>query len=391
MRSPVNGTAPTSAPDRPMPSVADRLRRLARRLALIGVAVGGGFLLALLFQGPASADGTRGSSADELHRQVGALVEPVRRVTSTERADHGPPPAVRADDRRQGGRHAPLTGAIAGVVGARDVPSPATSRRPADAARTSVPPSRPDTPVRPGTARHDRLRAPTAAHATHRPAQRARPPRAAADPARQPAAASPDHRELPGPLGSPAVADLLTPVLRPAVDVVRALPIAPVVTALLRVVDAVLPPALGAVVVPAPRAPVAPPALTPTVVPPPGAALAPAPPTPPPGPALPPVRAAATPALAALPPTPVAAYPASPAPPGHLAARPASPAVAAHPPGQPVTPVDQDAAGTGEGSAPAPGLIRPAHRQSHPGIAAPCRLLPLFVESRTPSAIARPG
>ncbi|MEU7923680.1 hypothetical protein [Micromonospora sp. NPDC049801] len=394
MRSPVNGTAPTSAPGRPAPVVADRPRGLVRRLALLAVAVGGGFVLALLFQGPASADDTRGGSGGALHRQLGALVEPVRQVTITERSDPDPRGGVRAEDPRRGGRHAPLTGAIAGVVGARDVPSPTASRRPTAAARTSVPPSRTATSVRSDATRYERLRSSTAARATHRSAHRARPPRSAADFARQPATAAPDHRELPEALVSPAVAGLLTPVLRPAVDVVRALPIAPVVPALLRVVDAVLPPALGAVVVPAPRSPVAPPALEPTAASPaasPGAAPAPAPPTPPPVPALPPIHAAATPAPVAPPPTPVAAYPPAMAPPGHLAARPAPPAVAAYPPGQPVTPVDQDAAGTDEGSAPAPGLIRPAHRQSHPGIAALCHLVPLSVESRTPSGIARPG
>ncbi|MGV9214088.1 hypothetical protein ACTFTM_19705 [Micromonospora sp. RB23] len=388
MRSPVNGTAPTSAPGRPAPVVADRLRRLARRLALIAVAVGGGFLLALAFQGPASADGTRGSSGDELHRQLGALVEPVRQVATIERSDRDPGSDVRAGDHRHGGRHAPLTGVVAGVVGARDVPSPTASRRPTDTARMSVPPSRASAPVRSDAARHERLRTSTTARATHRPAHRARPPRSAADSARQPATAGPDHRELPGALVPPAVADLLTPVLRPAVGVVRALPIAPVVMALLRVVDAVLPPALD-VVVPAPRAPFAPPAPEPAAAPP-GPAAAPAPPAPP-GPALPPVRAAATPCPAAPPPTPVAAHLPSTAPPGHLAARPAPPAVAAYSPGQPVTPADQDAAGADGGVTPTPGLVRPAHRQSHPGIAAPCHLVPLFVETRTPSAIARPG
>lgn len=398
MRSPVNGTAPTSAPVRAAPVAADRLRRLARRLALVAVAVGGGFLLALLFQGPASADGTRGGFGDELHRQLGALVEPVQRVTVTERSDHdplravradAPRPSVSADDRRHSGRHAPLTGAIAGVVGARDVPSPAVFRRPTDAARTSVPPSRAGTPIRPGAARHERLRSSTPSGATRRPAPRAHSPRSAADSARQPASAAPDHRELPEALGSSAVAGLLTPVLRPAVDVVRALPIAPAVAALLRIVDAVLPPALGAVVVPAPRSPLAPPAREPTVVSPavsPGAAPAPTPPDP----ALS-VPAAATPPPAAPPPIAVAAHRPPPAPPGHPAARPAPPAVADHPPGRPVTPVDQDAAGTDEGSPPAPGLVRPDHRQSHPGIAALCHLVPLFVASRTPSAIARPG
>ncbi len=391
MRSPVNGTAPMSAPGRPGPVVADRLRRLARRLALVAVAIGGGFLLALMFQGPASADGTGGSSGDELHRQLGALVEPVRRVTVTAHVDHDRRPDVRADDRRPDGHRAPLTGAIAGVVGARDVPSPAVSRRPTDTARVSVPPSRPGTSVRSDAARHERLRSSTATRATHRPAQRARPPRAAADPARQSTDAGPDHRELPGPLAVPAAADLLTPVLRPVVGVVCALPIEPVVTALRHVVDAVLPPVLGAVVVPAPRTPGAPPATEPTAAPPSRAAPAPGPPTPPPAPASPPVPAAATPPPTAPPPTAVAAYRPPPAPPGHHAARPAPPGAAASPPGQPVTPVDQDAAGTDGGSTPTPGLVRPAHRQSHPGIAAPCHLVPLFVESRTPSAIARPG
>ncbi|WP_220091134.1 hypothetical protein, partial [Micromonospora saelicesensis] len=79
------------------------------------------------------------------------------------------------------------------------------------------------------------------------------------------------------------------------------------------------------------------------------------------------------------------------APTGHLAARPAPAAATGLLSGEPVAPADQDAAGVDNGSAPAPGLVRPVDRQSHLGAGQRCDLVPLMVESRTPSAIARPG
>ncbi|MFG1883862.1 hypothetical protein [Micromonospora sp. NPDC049102] len=388
MPSPVNGTAPTSVPGRSTLPDADRLRRLIRRLALVAAAVGGGVLLALLFQGPARADGARSGAGEELHRQIGALMEPVRRVTVTERPYQDPRRDTRADDRRSDGRRIPLTGAVVGAVGARDVPPPSDSRRPPTAGRVAVPPLRLSVPAE--ATRHARLRPPAPARATHRPAQRARAPRVAADSTRRPSATAPGHPGLIGPIASPAVTGPLTAGLRPAVGIVRVLPIEPVRTALLRVVHVVLPLALGEVIAPAWRSPIAPPlgpAAAPVPIPPP----APAPPTPPPGLALSPVCAPTAPSPAAPPPRPAPVGTRPTAPPAHLVAHPAPPPVDAYPPGQPVGPVDSDAAGVDEGSAPAPGLIRPAHRQSHPGIAALCHLVPLSVESRTPSGIARPG
>ncbi|MEV5206523.1 hypothetical protein AB0K35_03460 [Micromonospora sp. NPDC053740] len=135
----------------------------------------------------------------------------------------------------------------------------------------------------------------------------------------------------------------------------------------------------------------APPALGPTAVP----VTEPAPvltvPTPPAGPALTPVRVAAPPAPAAPPPMSVVGPAWATAPTGHLAARPAPVAAPAVLPGEPVAPADQDAAGIDNGSTPAPGLVRPLDRQSPRDAGQSCDLVPLLVESRTPSAIARPG
>ncbi|MEU5784709.1 hypothetical protein [Micromonospora lupini] len=190
---------------------------------------------------------------------------------------------------------------------------------------------------------------------------------------------------------------LITAPLPNVVDIVRTVPIQSVVIALFRVIDAVLPPALRPVIPPAtppltaPRAPG--PADVPVTGSPPVAAV----PTPPAGSALPPVRAAcvaerATAAPpAAPPPMSVAGAARLTASTRHHATRPAPLAVAADYPVRPVAPVDQDAAGVDDGSTPAPGLIRPADRQSSLGAGVPCALVPLLVESRAPSAIARPG
>jgi hypothetical protein len=44
------------------------LRRLARRVVLIALAVGTGFVVAALFQGPAAADGMAPRVVGEVHR-----------------------------------------------------------------------------------------------------------------------------------------------------------------------------------------------------------------------------------------------------------------------------------------------------------------------------------
>ncbi|WP_433261698.1 hypothetical protein ACQPWR_20725 [Micromonospora vinacea] len=185
---------------------------------------------------------------------------------------------------------------------------------------------------------------------------------------------------------------LVTAPLPYVVDIVSHVPIRPVVMALLRVTDAVLPPALCPVIVPAatPAQP-APPALGPVAVPVTGPAPVPTVPTPAADPALVPVRAAAPSTLAAPPPMSVVSPARATAPTGHLAARPAPVAARGVLSGQPVAPTDQDAAGVDNGSTPGPGLVRPPDRQSHLGAGQPCDLVPLAVESRTPPAIARPG
>ncbi|MER7586313.1 hypothetical protein ABTW72_02065 [Micromonospora sp. NPDC127501] len=217
--------------------------------------------------------------------------------------------------------------------------------------------------------------------------------RPAADPPRQPATAAPSAVRTPV---ESAVVGLVTAPLPYVVDIVSTVPIRPVVMGLLGVADAVLPPPLCPVIVSGAAAPAlpAPPALGPTTVP----VTEPAPvltvPTPPAGPALTPVRAAAPPAPAPAAPPPISVVgPAqATAPTGHLAARPAPVAAPGLFPGEPVAPAaDQDAAGVDNGSTPAPGLVRPLDRPSHLDAGQRCDLVPLLVESRTPSAIARPG
>ncbi|MEV4823319.1 hypothetical protein [Micromonospora sp. NPDC049274] len=173
------------------------------------------------------------------------------------------------------------------------------------------------------------------------------------------------------------------------------MPIQSTIIALVRVTDALLPPALRAVIPPA-APPLAAPRAPGTVdVPVTGSPPAAAVPT---SSAPPPVRAAcgavrptAAPSAAAPLPMFVAGPARSAASTGHAAVRSAPLAVAADHPVRPVAPVDEDAASVDNGSTPVPGLIRPVDRQSPLGTGVPCALVPLLVESRAPSAIARPG
>ncbi|MEH0927211.1 hypothetical protein [Micromonospora sp. CPCC 205558] len=344
MQSPVNGTAPTSAPGRSAPFAADRLRRLARRIVLIAVAVGAGFVVAALFQGPAAADGIRGGSDAEPRREIGGLVEPVLRLTVAQRPSQDASPAA-----------APLPRV--------DASAPAGASEP------------------------ERLRPASLARAAHR-TDRSRP---AAESPRQSATAVPDPPVAHRPGDSPVVG-LITAPLPYVVDLVNTVPIRPAVTAVLHVVDAVLPPVLGAVIVPAATPPLpVPPVRAPTAVPVTAPAPVPTGPMPPAAPALAPVPAATPPIPAA--PSPIFVVgPARPtAPAAHLAVPP-EPVVAEQAfSGRPVAPVDQDAAGVDDRSKPGPGLVWPVDRQSHLSAAQPCDLVPLLVESRTPAAIARPG
>ncbi|MGC4749912.1 hypothetical protein ACLQ28_30260 [Micromonospora sp. DT201] len=186
----------------------------------------------------------------------------------------------------------------------------------------------------------------------------------------------------------PHVVDIVSAVaIRPVTMVIR-----PVAIALRCVAEAVLPPGLGAVIVPAVTPPLpAPPALGPAAVPVTDPALVPTVPTPSADSAVAPVRAAALPIPAAPPPMSVVGLARPTVSTGHVAARPGPVAAGAGLPGRPVAPADQDAAGVDGGSTPGPGLVWPVDRQSHLGAGQPCDLVPLLFDSRTPSAIARPG
>ncbi|MEU5931524.1 hypothetical protein [Micromonospora sp. NPDC047187] len=349
-------------------------------MALIAVAVGAGFVVAALFQGPAAADGMRSGSGDEPHRRIGVLVESVVRLSVAERPDQDRQRAAAADDRRHDMPRAPLV-APTGAVAAPREDSPSTEpRRSAGASRLGA-------SVSAGTAEHERLRPASVARAAHR-VDLSLP---AADPPRQPTTAAPDRSAVRTPAGPPVVG-LVTAPLPYVVDIVSTVPIRPVVVALLRVTDAVLPPVLGPVVVPAatPALPV-PPALGPAAVSVTEPAAVPTVPTPPAGPAPAPVRVAAPPAPAAPPPMSVVGPARAAAPTAHLAARLVPVSARAVLPGQPVAPADQDAGCVDNGSTPGPGLVRPLDRQSHLGAGQRCDLVRLLVASRTPAGIARPG
>ncbi|MFG1917399.1 hypothetical protein [Micromonospora sp. NPDC048898] len=416
-----------STPGRSAPTVAGRLRRLARLMVLFAAAVGAGFLLAALFDGPAAASGMRGGAGDDPQTRIGALVQPVARLTVARLPDPHRQRATGADARRDGHPDAPLAGTIAAAP--RDAKSSTPPRQSKGVSPALVSPPRVDAT---GAAKRARLRPASPAPAGHRPALPAHPSRPDAAPPRRAASTAPATPAAHGPADPPTVdpttaplphlvdtataalprvADTANAALPPVVDfvsvalphVVEIVPIRPVVLALLGVIDAVLAPVLDVVVVPAappppalrapgpPAVPVADPTPAPTV---------PAPPAPPAGPTDP-----TDPADAALVPVSVTAVLTPAAPPRvsvaecthpttstrHLAARPGPVLTAADPPGGPVAPVDQDAAGVDDGSTPGLGLVRAADRQSHLGVTQARALLPLLVEGRTPSGIARPG
>ncbi|WP_327035279.1 hypothetical protein [Micromonospora ureilytica] len=390
MRSPAIETAPTSAPGRSAPLVAGRLRGLARRLVLIAAGVGAGFVVAALFQGPAAAEGVHGGSGAKLHREIGALVEPVARLTVADRPSHDRQRAAGAGDRRRDKLRAPLAEPIGGVVAPREK-APSTEPRRLTAASSPVNPPLPraGASVPAGTAEREELRPASVARAAHRSAHRADLARPATDPPRQPATAGPPA--LHAPAASPAVG-LITAPLPYVVDIVSTVPIRPVLVALLRVADAVLPPVLGPVTIPAATPPLpVPPALGPAAGPVTDPAPPPTVPTPSAEPALAPVPAAVPQTPAAPPPMSVVGPARATAPTGRLATHPGPLDAGGVFPGQPVTPADQDAAGVDNGSTPGSGLVQPLDRQAHFGAGQPCDLVPLLVESRTPSAIARPG
>ncbi|RQX15129.1 hypothetical protein DDE19_20720 [Micromonospora ureilytica] len=372
--------------------MAGRLRGLARRLVLIAAAVGAGFVVAALFQGPAAADGVRGGSDAALHREIGGLIEPVARLTVADRPSHDRQRAAGADDRRRDKLRAPLAEPIGGVVAPREK-APSTEPRRLTAASSPVNPPLPraGASLPAGAAEREGLRPASVARAAHRSAHRVDLSRPATDPPRKPASAAPNPPALHAPAAS-LVVGLITAPLPYVVDIVSTVPIRPVLVALLHVADAVLPPVLGPVTVPAATPPLpVPPVLGPAAGPVTDPAPPPAVPTPPAAPALAPVRAAVPQTPAAPPPMSVVGPARATAPTGRLATHPGPLDAAGVFPGQPVTPSDQDAAGVDNGSAPGSGLVRPLDRQAHFGAGQPCDLVPLLVESRTPSAIARPG
>ncbi|MEU8087127.1 hypothetical protein AB0B57_26360 [Micromonospora sp. NPDC049101] len=398
-------------------------------MVLFAAAVGAGFLLAALFDGPAAAGGIRGGAGDDPQARIGGLVEPVTRLTVARLPDPHRQRPTGADARRDGHPDTPLAGTIAAAVAPRDATSSTPPRPPKGASPALVSPPRVD-PT--GAGKRERLRPASPAHPS-RPA--AAPPRQAAStaPAAHGPADPPATDRATAPLITatlPHVIDIANATLSPVIDtanatlppvvdianatlphvvdtasvalphVVEIVPIRPVVLALLGVTDAVLAPVLDAVVVPAapppparralgpPAVPVADPTPAPTVPTPPAP---PADPTGPADPALVPVSVTAVLTPAAPPRVSVAECTRPTASTRHLAARPGPVLAAADPPGGPVAPVDQDAAGVDDGSTPGPGLVRAADRQSHLGVAQPCHLLPLLVEGHTPSGIARPG
>ncbi|MEU7586816.1 hypothetical protein AB0A95_11000 [Micromonospora sp. NPDC049230] len=442
MRSPVNGTAPTSTPGRSAPPVADRLRRLARWMVLFAAAVGAGVLLAVLFDGPAAAHATRSGVGDDPRARLGGLVEPVARLTVARLPDPDRQRATAVDARRGGGPNAPLAGTIAAVVAPRETTFSTPPRQSKGAAPALVPPPRVDAS---GAGKHDRLRAVSPARVGPRSTRPAHPSRQATAPppltpdaapaspaAHRPADASATDlltATLPPVAGIatatlPHVVDIATAALPPVAgiatatlphvvdiatvmlpQVVEIVPIRPVVLALLGVTDAVLAPVRDAVVVPEAPQPPAPRAIGPPAVRVADPTPAPTVPTPPAGPGGSAGSADPAPAAPALVPLAGTAVPTPAAPPWvsvvectrptaatrHLAARPGPVLAEAALPGRPVAPADQDADGVDDGSTPPPGLARTVDRQSHLGVAQPCELLPLLVEGHTPSAIARPG
>ncbi|MEU7841517.1 hypothetical protein AB0B39_11125 [Micromonospora sp. NPDC049114] len=376
--------------------MASRLRGLARRLVLLAAAVGAGFLLAALFQGPAAADGIHGDHGDEPHGQLRVLVAPIARLTVTERAAGERPRVTRADEPRQDRPRAPLAGAIGNVVTPRDGTPSTPPRRSTAASPRSVPLPRVGAAAPTEAGERARLRPASPASTAHRPVRQGHPSRSGAHPAALPVPAAAEAHALPVTAGSLAVGLIATP-LPHAVTIVRAVPIQFVIVALLRVTDAVLPPALRAVIPPATPPLTAPPPPGPATTPMTGSPPAAAVPTPPARSLMSPVRAAPLTVCVEAAPPPAAppmsvAVPTHPtASTGHLAARQAPLAVTGYLPGQPVAPVDQEAAGVDYGSTAGPGLIRPVDRQSPLASEAPRDRVPLLVESRAPSAIARPG
>lgn len=367
-------------------------------MVLILAAVGAGFVVAVLFQGPAAADD---GVAGERHHRTG-VIERVVRLTVGDGIDRHRQRDAGADDPH---RDLPPASPAAAVRHAPATPRLSPERVGRGAARSVVLPrvasSATHRPVERGTLRPG-LRSESTVRVGHLPPRDAGPPRRVVTPPAPIVAAPVDAVSLPRAHPRLAAPPVVRPVISSTVGLVAAsvaqvvgvvdrVPIRPVIVALGRVTDVILSPVLGAVIVPAPaRLPaLAGPGLR--QVPVTDAASRPAP-APPVDPALAPVRPVELlPAVAAPWQVSVVHGPRLTSAAGRPVARPGRSSTPAGLPGLPVTPADQDAAGVYDGSTPAPGLVWPVVRQV-PAAAAQTFDLGLFVlGTRSPSVIARPG
>ncbi|MGI5520839.1 hypothetical protein ACQEUX_07775 [Micromonospora sp. CA-259024] len=354
-------------------------------MALIVAAVGAGFIVAVLFQGSASADGVRNGSGGERHQRAGVLVE----LTVGEGSDRHGQQGTGVGDRERDAPLAPLARAVAVVVPG-DATSPTVPARSSRSSSGSVPLPRVGASVAHGTFERGKLqpgpRSEAAARVGHRPVRGAGPSRPAADPLRLPRPVAPGVASVEL-AGDSSTVGLITAPLPHVAEVVGSVPIRPIVDALRCVADAVLPPALGVVTVPtAPRLPAPPaPGFAPVPV---TDATSRAAPVSPVDPVRAPVRSAA---LPAPPPAFIVEAVNVAAPTGHRVVRRGPAPARADLAGRPVAPADQDAAGINDGSTPGPGLVWPVARQSPTGAEQFRDLVPLVVGTRFPSVNARPG
>ncbi|MEU8220599.1 hypothetical protein AB0C47_33075 [Micromonospora taraxaci] len=387
MRCPVSGTASTPAPRHILLLSPDQIRTLARRWALILAAVGAGFVVALLLQDPAAANGRHDGFGGERDQQAGVLVERVVRLGLGE----APEGRQQVTAVVEGRPDAPVR--VSRVVSPADVRPPVASPRPGARSSRSAPLPRVDQDVVRGAARHgERLLRPsseTAVGARQRPAGTSGRVPIGVDAVRDP-------RLAVLPVVTSTVG-LVADRSSHAVHAVLGPTVGPVVVVLGRVVDV----ALGEVVVPAsPRLP--------------ASAPVPAPERPVSGCAPVAVSGAAGQAVSAslvqsmvvpvrVVPPPAAAEGFA----GGLVSGAASaargagwsgltPAVVGGPvwpvaPAGPVVPVDQDAVGAGDRSPPGSGSGFAVARPSPTCSERVFDVVPLVVAAGFPSVSARPG
>lgn len=392
MRCPARPPAPAAAPGRSAPPPSDGLARFVRRVVLIAAAVGAGFLVAALFDGPAVASAADRTGSGEHHQHIRVALDSSGSLARQERP-------ARRDHPAGGGAARPVTllrAVVGGLAAAPDRTHPARTPSSGDASSVVAPRTR--TPLsfgvdggrpadRPAERRADRRQ--NSAGGLGRRAADRQGPRV---PARSPT-------PLAGPsVARPAVVALVVAPLPHVVRAVDTVPIPSLVATLIRAAGAVLSPVLGLV-----SGPAVPPSPGPTAPPPAPAAesgsgratgptarpltASESPRGPRPAPAL--ARAAPT---MAKPPSASVVGPVGPAAPiGRGAVRPCPESASSGQPGRPVPPADKAAAGVQDGPGPGPGLLRA------PGWPSRCRPgqfqdpVPVLVEGRSPSAVARPG